>query len=520
MGAIPLMCRFLKNNKVFAGTVGIHRHTFVDMDEAAAPAADVAAPLVYSREAGDLALELSKQAYELCCEHNATGLREFLEAHPDVLLYLYAYERRRKGGHSCNVVGLAASSRNPKCLEVLLDYGADMNIQDRVNGETPLFSAVRHSPRCTQLLLEKNADIDIASNSGVTALRDAAIYPVYDSSLPLLIEAKADVNHQGTYGYTVAHWVCSVYLLQEDSGSLRLLIESNADLEAKDDLDRTPLFGSCKYGRIECLKVLIEAKADLNSVCVRGQTGFHVACENGHTECLRLLVENKAGLDFTDDGGETGLMYAVANHFSECVQVLIEAKADMNLKSDADSSALTLALVRNAGGRHSECLKLLLDHASADAKAHALGAVLESADEFPASEQALAFMLLVHDANVDAAAEDVSNTLTRAVTSMYANTHLFIERWYGVALNALSVRVEVDRRVGLGMHGLYQEPLERVLQYLGLSMDADQMVNNSLDGESGVRRVLLPNCARNADHWFQLLQRKTASAASSSSSSA
>jgi hypothetical protein len=127
---------------------------------------------------------------------------------------------------------------------------------------------------------------------------------------------------------------------------------------------------------------------------------------------------------------------------------------------------------------------------------------------FPASDQAVAFLLLAHGADIDTVDEDISNKLTRSAASMYANIHCFIERWYRIALNALSVRVEVDRRVGLGQDGLYQEPLERVLQYLGLSMDADQIVNSSLDNNDGIQRVLLPNCARNANHWFLLHQQK------------
>jgi hypothetical protein len=43
---------------------------------------------------------------------------------------------------------------------------------------------------------------------------------------------------------------------------------------------------------------------------------------------------------------------------------------------------------------------------------------------------------------------------------------------------------------------------------LGLSMDADQIVNSSLDNNDGIQRVLLPNCARNANHWFLLHQQK------------
>jgi hypothetical protein len=84
---------------------------------------------------------------------------------------------------------------------------------------------------------------------------------------------------------------------------------------------------------------------------------------------------------------------------------------------------------------------------------------------------------------------------------------LFIDRWHGVSANTLSFSVEVDRRVGLGLNGLYQEPLERVMEYLGLSVDADQVVNISLDADDDVRRVLLPNCAHNAYHWFQLYKK-------------
>jgi hypothetical protein len=141
------------------------------------------------------------------------------------------------------------------------------------------------------------------------------------------------------------------------------------------------------------------------------------------------------------------LIMAALKGLPECVKVLMEANADVDCKSQSGDTALIHAI----GGKHFNCLMLLLDRsdggtlASADTKAHALGAVLENKEEdFSASA---AFMLLAHGADIDAAAEEVSEN-KRAAASMYANTHLFIERWHEIALDALSERVEVDRRVG------------------------------------------------------------------------
>jgi hypothetical protein len=78
----------------------------------------------------------------------------------------------------------------------------------------------------------------------------------------------------------------------------------------------------------------------------------------------------------------------------------------------------------------------------------------------------------------------------------------YIDEYFGILEPVLSEHVPVDPRFGLGQMGIYQEPLERTLEYLGLSMRKDQVVNDSIDGEEGVKRALIPGHLLNANHWF------------------
>jgi hypothetical protein len=56
--------------------------------------------------------------------------------------------------------------------------------------------------------------------------------------------------------------------------------------------------------------------------------------------------------------------------------------------------------------------------------------------------------------------------------------------------------------------GIYQEPMERVMEYLGLSMSKDQVVNTGIDGEAGIKRALIPGHLLNANHWFDKFKEK------------
>jgi hypothetical protein len=154
---------------------------------------------------------------------------------------------------------------------------------------------------------------------------------------------------------------------------------------------------------------------------------------------------------------------------------------------------------------------VLLDHpsdarASGHTKAVALTQALGPAG-FPSPHQTSAFTLLACGTDVKVAVHArVPRDHVQSATSRYRNVLGFIDSWHGVAVPVLSDLVQVDTCVGRGDYGLYQEPLERVLQYLGLSMTMNQVVDTSVDSKSA-RRALIPMQARGANQWHELFKR-------------
>ena len=64
------------------------------------------------------------------------------------------------------------------CLQMILDAGADVNVQN-VDGQTPLYYAVRdRSLECFKLLIDHKADVNLADEHGCSPLR---VLPCYGS---------------------------------------------------------------------------------------------------------------------------------------------------------------------------------------------------------------------------------------------------------------------------------------------------------------------------------------------------
>jgi hypothetical protein len=171
--------------------------------------------------------------------------------------------------------------------------------------------------------------------------------------------------------------------------------------------------------------------------------------------------------------GKTPLIRSAFNSHLAVTQYLLEQKADVHYR------------ISNEFNHNEDALYWAMHTYATDRK---------SGTEF-------AFL----SCNTDAKNVKINSLLTSymrdAHIEHYQHVQAYIDEHHRILNLVLSEHVPVDPRFGLGQMGIYQEPLERALEYLGLSMSKDQVVNTSIDGEA-VKRALIPGHLLNAKLWF------------------
>jgi hypothetical protein len=220
-----------------------------------------------------------------------------------------------------------------------------------------------------------------------------------------------------------------------------------------------------------------EVKVDLYKDWA-GWTAIHITSRRRSPRSTELLLDYKAGINARTLYDRTPLIVSCLNVWNEdTALLLIERGADIYLKDYWNFNVLHF------------CLR--------------------------EKNLSIAFTLLCcgSDSKNVKITSHVTQAKLDACIAEYKQTHAFIESYHDSLRHTLTKDVRVDTRLAGITLGIYHEPLERVLEYLGLGMHKNQIVNISIDGQGeegqeglggGVKRVLIPNQARNAKHWYDL----------------
>ena len=79
---------------------------------------------------------------------------------------------------------------------------------------------------------------------------------------------------------------------------VQCLIEKGANIEAKNEIQRTPLHFACSKGHLPIVQYLIEKGANIEAKDKCNQrTPLHFACSKGHLPIVQYLIEEGANIE-------------------------------------------------------------------------------------------------------------------------------------------------------------------------------------------------------------------------------
>jgi uncharacterized protein len=128
-----------------------------------------------------------------------------------------------------------------------------------------------------------------------------------------------------------------------DDALLRTAIQAGADINGQGEFGWTALMAASAQGYVPIVNLLLESGADPNIANIMGRTPLHFAARYGDTAVCALLIEYHANLNMRDVFGETALMAATRNKYEKIAHLLLDKGANHALTDVAGQSALQLA---------------------------------------------------------------------------------------------------------------------------------------------------------------------------------
>lgn len=162
-----------------------------------------------------------------------------------------------------------------------------------------LYAAQEGRSKSVELLIQYGADVNLENKQGETALTTAT-HEKKINVAKLLLSKGADVNHMDHHGNTPL--ILAVKNMDEEFVELLLSHQASVDIAAENCLieefnGRTPLILAAGNGSNEIVNMLIAKGATIDAKNGKGETALLIATKNGYVEIVKSLL--KAGADTT-----------------------------------------------------------------------------------------------------------------------------------------------------------------------------------------------------------------------------
>jgi ankyrin repeat protein len=227
--------------------------------------------------------------------------------------------------------------------KVLLDHGANVNVQEPKNLFSPMYlAAYAGDIRSISLLSENGANINALDKDGATPLFGAMTWRRYEA-VKALLERHADPNAGVLAGEPALF--CAIE--KDDSAIVAMLLQHQVQVNLLDSIGVTALSRAVFNGNLPIIKLLLAHGVEVNGRNRDGKTPIFFAVMHNDTGLVSYLIREKANVNAQDLRGLTPLMHAANKRNSDVMEILLRNGADPYLESTTGHDVRDLIMGMN-----------------------------------------------------------------------------------------------------------------------------------------------------------------------------
>ena len=111
---------------------------------------------------------------------------------------------------------------------------------------------------------------------------------------------------------------------------VRSCLDRGDDIDAPNDLGRSPLDLACRVGQIQAALLLLDRGADVDRLNRGGASPLTIACQECHIDAAKLCLDRGAQVDGTAESrAATPLYWVCYNGYAEAATLLLDRGADI-----------------------------------------------------------------------------------------------------------------------------------------------------------------------------------------------